>query len=137
MVSIGKLVHRQVIGVVPQGELGIITHPVWERRIHLQGVEPPAAADGVASLGHTNALVKGASARERGKGEVGYYPAVSNLIIKNKRIPMVQVPPFWLLPQGVLPPSGAKNELNVVPFAPLSGLPDLSKILIEVLTTLT
>jgi hypothetical protein len=60
---VSKLVHREEIGVlgsippaIPQGELGIITQSGGVRRIHLQRVEPPAAADGVASLGHTNAL---------------------------------------------------------------------------------
>ena len=55
-VFVGNLVHRQVIGIGPQGELGIITHPVRERRIHLHGIEPPAAADGIAGLRHTDAL---------------------------------------------------------------------------------
>jgi hypothetical protein len=44
---------------------------------------------------------------------------------------------FSLLPHGVLLPKPEKNELNVVPLAPFSGLPDLSKILIELLTALT
>ena len=55
---VAKLVHRQVIGVGPQGELRIIPQECWVRRIHLHGVEKPTAADGVAGLGHTDALVK-------------------------------------------------------------------------------
>ena len=57
----------------------------------MQGVKPPATADGVAGFGHTDAFVKGARARERGKAEVAHYSAVSNVIIKNKRVSAVLV----------------------------------------------
>ena len=57
----------------------------------MQGVKPPATADGVAGFGHTDAFVKGARARERGIGEVAYHPAVRQIIVENKRVSAVLV----------------------------------------------
>src|SRR5205807_73724 len=51
-------VDRQVAGVRPQSKLGVIAEKCWVRRIHLQGVEEPASADGVTGLRHSDALKK-------------------------------------------------------------------------------
>ena len=56
----------------------------------LHRIEEPAAADGIVGLRHSNALIERPGARKRArKREVAYDPAVSDLIINNKRVAMV------------------------------------------------
>src|SRR6266852_7441450 len=57
----------------------------------LQGVEEPAAAYWIWGLRNSNALVEWARARKRSEREVADHPAVSNLIVENKRISIVFV----------------------------------------------
>ncbi|PYJ11872.1 MAG: hypothetical protein DME93_08965 [Verrucomicrobia bacterium] len=89
-----KQIECQVIGatrlrIIPQPELRIITYPSGMRRLMLQGVEEPAAADGVAGLRHGDALIEWPAARKPRKSKVADHPAVSNLIVHNKRVTVV------------------------------------------------
>ena len=87
-------VDRQVIGaarlrIIPQRHLGVVAQQRWIRRINLQRVEVPRPRYGIGGLRHPNAL------KERpirpGEGEVSYHPAISDLIIENKRVSLVLV----------------------------------------------
>jgi hypothetical protein len=57
----------------------------------LDRIKEPAAADGVAGLGYTDALVEWSGARQRaGKGKIAHHPAISHLIIKDEPIAIVE-----------------------------------------------
>src|ERR1051326_3413859 len=62
-------VDRQVIGptglrIIPQRDLRVIAYPSGMRRLNLQSIEKPATADGVASLGNSDALPEWSRSRE-------------------------------------------------------------------------
>ena len=57
----------------------------------LDRIKEPAAADRVAGLGYTDALVEWSGARQRaGKGKIANHPAISHLIIKDEPIAIVE-----------------------------------------------
>src|SRR4029079_140616 len=94
---VSKQVHRQEVGIlswtptsVPHGHFRIVAKECRMCRIHLYRIEKPPAADGVGGLRHADALPERA-AGERGKSEVAYNPAISDRIIKNKRVAIISV----------------------------------------------
>ena len=57
----------------------------------LDRIEEPTPADGVASLGYTDALVERPGAGQRaGKGKIAHHPAISLMIIKDEPIAIVE-----------------------------------------------
>src|SRR4029077_10490390 len=93
-VGVGKKpVHRQVICVWPQTKLWVIAEEIRVCRICLQGVKKIGTSR-VRSLGDTDAFEEWRRALPLvilGKSKVSYHPAISELIIENKRIPLVLV----------------------------------------------
>src|SRR5205814_9073099 len=87
-----KQIDRQVIGTArlrfsPQRHLGVVAYPRGLRRLMLDRVEEPAAADEVGGLRHGDALKEWAGARDPArKRKVTDHPAISDLIIHNKWI---------------------------------------------------
>ena len=90
--EIGKQVDREEIraarlGVIPQRELWVIAQLRRICRVDLQRVEEVAPGR-VRCLGNSDTLPEGA-AWKRWKGEIAYQPAVSDVIIENKRVSVV------------------------------------------------
>jgi hypothetical protein len=57
----------------------------------LDCVEDPRASHGVGALGYADALVKWSDTRQRaGKGKIAHYPAISQMIVKDKPIAIVE-----------------------------------------------
>src|SRR5919197_53863 len=57
----------------------------------LHRVKKPAAADRVARLGNADALIERSCARKcSGKGKIADHPAISNLIIEDEAIAIVE-----------------------------------------------
>src|SRR5207247_8520135 len=91
-------VDREIIGVlcrapagVPHRQLRVITDPGGVGRVMLDRIEEPTPADGVASLGYTDALVERSGAGQRaGKSKIAHHPAISLMIIKDEPIAIVE-----------------------------------------------
>src|SRR5215475_3046721 len=77
--------------IIPQRELGVIAYPGGVRRIVLHRVQEPAAADRIAGLGYTNALIERSGTRNPGEREIAHYPAIGHLVIHDKRVSEVLV----------------------------------------------
>src|SRR5205814_1905249 len=91
-----KQVDRQEIGaaglrIIPQGHLGVIAYPGWLSRLMLHCIQEPAAADWIAGLGNSDALIEWPGARSPRKGEIAYHPAIGDLIIESKWVAVVLV----------------------------------------------
>ena len=86
--GIGKLVHRQIIGVRPQAKFWIVAKVVVMRWIDLHGVQPPAAGNRITCLADTNALIK-RSAGKCGKCKVADHPPVSHMVIENYPVAVI------------------------------------------------
>src|SRR5436309_8256732 len=57
----------------------------------LHCIQEPAAADGIAGLGNSDALIEWSGARSPRKGEIAYHPAIGDLIIEGKWVAVVLV----------------------------------------------
>ena len=57
----------------------------------LHCIQEPAAADGIAGLGNSDALIEWPGARSPRKGEIAYHPAIGDLIIESKWVAVVLV----------------------------------------------
>src|SRR5262249_52990664 len=88
---LGKLIHRHVVHVRPPSELWGIPQSIRVRWIIFQCVKVPAAGYRIAGLGHTDAFPEGVAGKS-GMSKISYHPAISELIIKHKRISVVLVP---------------------------------------------
>ena len=76
---------------VPHRELRVIANPSDVGRVMLDGVEGPRASHWVGALGYADALVERSDARQRaGKGKITHHPAVSQMIIKDEPIAVVE-----------------------------------------------
>src|SRR5207249_1175163 len=82
---------RRAPAAVPRRQLRVITDPGGIGRVMLDRIEEPTPADGVASLGYTDALVERSGAGQRaGKSKIAHHPAISLMIIKDEPIAIVE-----------------------------------------------
>ena len=104
--------HVQAV-VVPVPELGIVVEGVGGDRalVDAQGVEPPAAGDGIPALGDGEALIEGRDGDARSgstepEGEVGQDPAVGGLVVHHdgvaEPVGVARGPHSLAVPQRVL-----------------------------------
>ncbi len=93
--GIAEQVHHQEIGVlrsavVPQAQLGIVPQERRIGRVHLEGVEKPPAADRVARLRHTDALIERRT-RERGKSKVADHPPIGLGVVHDEWVAVIRI----------------------------------------------
>ena len=74
--------------IIPQRDTSGNVDPGSTGRSTLQRVEIPAACHGIAGLRNADAFIE-VGAGKRGKSEIAYHPAVSQMIIQNKWVSAV------------------------------------------------
>ena len=79
---------------IPKGEFWVIADRGNVGRVVLDCIQEPAAADGVAGLRNSNALIERPYARKGAReGKIADYPPISLMIVKRKTVALILAQP--------------------------------------------
>lgn len=87
---IRKHIDREIVTIRPESELRVVAEVSRVRGINLDCVKVPAATNRITGFRHANALIK-QHARKIRECEIGDHPTISNLVVENKWVAVVEV----------------------------------------------